>query len=109
MDPRSLGLSAEDLRQLGYNVGPSRGEPAEEPSYGGYEPPSAGEDRPSKRKPIHGWAVATLVLLGVTAWAVSPRRALPEPAPAASADTSFSSARAMTQLFEIGQRPRPEC
>ena len=102
MDPRALGLSEDDLRELGFSVGRSRG-PSRAPADVPAAPP------PRRRTPdpaLVGWLATVLALLAA-AWSASPERGLPAPVPAAGPDTTFSSARALAQLVELAQRPHP--
>ena len=100
---QSFGLTAEDLRAMGYKVAPGGGEEPGEPTG---RPPAAGDTR--ERPPREGrWAVYTLLILALVAWGASPQQALPGPVWVAAPDTSFSSARAMVELVEIARRPRP--
>jgi len=106
-DLRGFGLSDEDLRSLGYAVGPGGSEPsARRPAAGGPEReaprPSRGPVDPSTR----AWLVTLLALVAV-AWLAHPSRYLPDPVPAGAPDTAFSSSRAMAQLVEIARAPRP--
>ena len=114
MDMRRFGLSDEDLRQLGYKVGSSAGA-SRAPEPGEIEPPGSDPTRGSGLRTRDAprldaaWRiwVTSLALLGVLGWFGTSTLRLPGPTGAASADTSFSSARALAQLGEIAVRPRP--
>ncbi|HSW30956.1 MAG TPA: M28 family peptidase [Longimicrobiales bacterium] len=73
------------------------------------EPKAKPEPRAQQPEgPRSGWrGTATLVALLAAAWFTSGYRTLPAPVPANAADTTFSSARAMTHLVEIARRPHP--
>lgn len=99
MDVRQLGLSEQELEALGYRVS-KRDDPAEPPSL---------TATPSLRRRGSGvrvwmWTLGTLLAVG---WIARPSERLPEPVPANQPDTVFSSARAMSQLVDIAQAPRP--
>lgn len=119
MDLRGFGLSDDDLRQLGYDVkrkpgaepqGPGRGRPWPPGAGGGSggERGSAGVPAAPKR-----WAPATrtwltsLIVLVAVGWGSGLGRWLPAPAPVAAPDTAFSSGRALAQLVDVAQEPRP--
>ncbi len=105
MDPRELGLSADDLEALGY----VRREGPEEPSgTDGAErqavrvPPETSPSAAAARR----WLWTAVLLLGA-GWGASSYRQLPDPVPANRPDTVFSSGRALSQLVEIARAPRP--
>ncbi|MGD8287172.1 MAG: M28 family peptidase, partial [Gemmatimonadota bacterium] len=110
MDLRDFGLNEDELRQLGYKVGPG----ARESDDGQGDPAAGGEPGPPGARPprrraspaLRTW-IATLVALPIVGWASSLGRGLPAPVPATGPDTAFSSARALAQLVEIAQRPHP--
>ena len=68
-------------------------------------PPPPGKLAAEPRRPYHG-LLTLLGLLSLT-FAVSSQRMRPSPAPANAPDTAFSSARAMVELVEIAELPRP--
>lgn len=98
MDLRGFGLSDDDLRQLGYQVG-EQGKGADAVP----EPSTA----PRRRDPAWRTWASTLVLLALAGWVGSSHRHLPRPVPASAPDSVFSSARALAQLVEVSQRPHP--
>lgn len=103
MDPRALGLSEEELRQLGFMVRGRVGAATDAPE----RPPDAVPSQRRRRDPaLIAWS-ATVAVLAIAAWSASPQRRLPPPLPAAGPDTAFSAARAMAQLVELAQRPHP--
>ena len=113
MDLRGLGLSDDDLRQLGYDV-KRKGRPDAGP--GPRRPgrqPSDGEGTAREATPPRRWAPATrtwltsLLVLSGTAWASGSGRWLPEPVPVGAPDTTFSSGRAVAELVEVARAPRP--
>ncbi|HET9948593.1 MAG TPA: M28 family peptidase, partial [Longimicrobiales bacterium] len=118
MDPRRFGLSDQDLEALGYRVKPkgasTMGTPSpKETPWGTDLPSSEGSTEAPDRAPgasgdpgRRRW-VWTVVLLAALAWTSSSYRHLPDPVSANRPDTVFSSARAMAQLVEIAQAPRP--
>lgn len=109
MDVRHLGLSQQDLRALGYAVSkPSEGRggaPPASPDLAPYADMSGGSATPGGSGPGR-WAW-TMVILCVIVWVASGERRLPAPVAANAPVSSFSSARAMTQLVEIAERPHP--
>jgi len=107
MDARGFGLSEDELRQLGFNVGPKGGANAGAEGASGPEGPS-GTTSSFRRvdRSVIAWIGACLAL-GGAAWASSWHRSMPEPVSAGASETAFSSARAMTTLSEIARRPHP--
>jgi hypothetical protein len=115
MDVRHLGLSQEDLRALGYAVGKAResnpagsaaprdGQPAPDGPRG---PATSGSSSTFGGSARRRWAWTVAILCGIV-WAASGDRRLPAPVAANAPVGSFSSARAMTQLVEIAERPHP--
>jgi hypothetical protein len=102
MDVRGLGLSEEELRQLGFRV---RSEGRD--SRRGGAPTPVPPTRSRRLDPAWRWWLGTVVVLLVVSWGSSLQRWLPSPAPAATPDTAFASARAMARLVEVARAPRP--
>jgi hypothetical protein len=98
MDVRGLGLSEEELRALGYRVGPDAEKEFEE----ALEAKASRTGGQARR--MWFWS---LIVLSAMVWVSSVHRQLPAPVPANRSDTVFSSARAMSQLVEIARRPHP--
>jgi hypothetical protein len=98
MDVRGLGLSEEELRALGYRVGPDAEKEFEE----ALEAKASRSGGQARR--MCYWS---LIVLSALVWVSSVHRQLPAPVPANRSDTVFSSARAMSQLVEIARRPHP--
>lgn len=101
-DARGFGLSDEELRHLGFEVG----------AVGGVRPPKSGAVPAEREAPHRSWRpsagalgwCSTLAVLVAGAWAGSGHRALPDAESAGAPDTAFASARAMGQLVEIAAR-----
>jgi hypothetical protein len=102
MDVRGLGLSEEELRQLGFRV---RSEARD--SRRGGAPTPVPPARSRRIDPAWRWWLGTVAVLLVVSWGSSLQRWLPGPAPAAAPDTAFASARAMARLVEVARAPRP--
>jgi hypothetical protein len=110
-----LGIAGLDEEELLRGLDDTSGEGVSEKEGGG-APPSAGEPPPPAPpsagpgggRPLQWWLpFAVLVVLLTGSWASSSQRSLPAPAPANAPDSTFSSARAMSQLVEIARAPRP--
>ncbi len=103
MDLRGFGLSDDDLRQLGYDVAPKAGEHGPRQGSGAPTPPAARRPwQPATRR----W-LATVLVISSTVWASSAWRGLPREVVVTAPDSAFSSGRALVQLVEIAQQPRP--
>jgi len=101
MDLRGFGLSDDDLRQLGYEVG---GNDNVQGEASGPQRPQAGRGRRSAA--LRLW-VCTLAFLSLVTWGSSLGRGLPSALPVTSSDTLFSADRALALLAEISREPHP--
>ncbi len=93
------GLSEEDLEPVDRPAPPKEGQP----------PPPRKEKAPVPSKPEgprwRGWAPLAALLLAT--WMSSSYRHLPSPLAANAPDSVFSSGRALSELVEVAQKPRP--
>ena len=98
--PSDEELGIEDMSEEGPAEDQAPPSPRDSAQIQGSEPPPPARG-PAWRGPV------TLALLLLTAWASSPDRSVPRPAPANAPDTAFSSARAMATISDIARIPRP--
>jgi hypothetical protein len=117
-----LGINEKDLEKFVEDDGPELSEKEMAALLGGVpgspspppkEPPKDTTKKTAPRPqepsgPRSRWrGPFVLAFLVALAWLSSSYRYLPPPVPANAPDTSFSSARAMTNLVEIARRPHP--
>lgn len=101
MDLRGFGLSADELRQLGYVVDEDKGDGEEA------APDHSSPDHPGASDLTRYIWIATLAFLTVFAWGIGSQHRLPKAVPSDAPDTTFSGERASAELGEISREPHP--